>query len=84
MRPDSTSGWQLCPLFMAATTGAFMSYDGWSNLNMVAGEIKHPEKNITRSLIAGVFTCIVVYILVTLAYMYVLPWQKWQAHTCCK
>ena len=67
------SGWQLVPAFMAATTGAFMSYDGWCNVNMVAGEIKNPEKNITKSLIAGVFTCIVVYVLVTLAYMYVLP-----------
>lgn len=67
------SGWHLVPAFMAATTGAFAAYDGWNNLNMVAGEIKHPERNITRSLIVGVFTCIVVYILVTLAYLYVLP-----------
>jgi len=67
------SGWKLLGAFMAATTGAFAAYDGWNNLNMMAGEIKNPQKNITRSLIVGLWICIVVYVLVTLSYMYVLP-----------
>jgi basic amino acid/polyamine antiporter, APA family len=67
------TGWSLFAACMAATTGAFASYDGWNNLNMVAGEIKEPHKNITRSLITGLFICIIVYVLVTLAYVYVLP-----------
>ncbi len=58
---------------MAATTGAFAAYDGWNNLPMVAGELKSPEKNITRSLLMGIWVCITVYMLVTLAYLYVLP-----------
>jgi APA family basic amino acid/polyamine antiporter len=67
------SGWTLFAAFMAATTGAFAAYDGWNNLNMVAGEIKHPSKNITKSLLMGLFACIIIYVLVTMAYMYVLP-----------
>ena len=67
------SGWKLLAAFMAATTGAFAAYDGWNNLSMVGGEIKDPGKNITRSLIMGLWICIIVYVLVTLAYMYVLP-----------
>ena len=67
------SRWQLLGAFMAATTGAFAAYDGWNNLNMVAGEIKNPQRNITRSLIMGLWACIIIYVLVTLAYMYVLP-----------
>ena len=67
------SNWTLLAGFMAATTGAFASYDGWNNLNMVAGEIKDPSKNITRSLIIGLWVCICIYMLITLAYMYVLP-----------
>ena len=59
--------------FMSATTGAFVAYDGWNNLGMVGGEIRDPHKNITRSLIIGLSLCIVVYLFVTLAYMYVLP-----------
>lgn len=69
-------GWALFVAFMAATTGAFASYDGWNNLNMVAGEIKNPEKNITRSMIIGLFSCIFIYLAITLAYIYVLPLQK--------
>jgi APA family basic amino acid/polyamine antiporter len=67
------SGWKLLLAFMAAITGAFAAYDGWNNLNMVAGEIKDPSKNITRSLVMGLWICILVYVLVTLSYMYVLP-----------
>jgi APA family basic amino acid/polyamine antiporter len=67
------SSWQLLGAFMAATTGAFAAYDGWNNLNMVGGEIKNPQRNITRSLIMGLWACIIIYVLVTLAYMYVLP-----------
>jgi len=67
------SGWKLLAAFMAATTGAFAAYDGWNNLSMVGGEIKDPGKNITRSLIMGLWICIIVYVLVSLAYMYVLP-----------
>jgi APA family basic amino acid/polyamine antiporter len=67
------SGWKLFSAFMAATTGAFAAYDGWNNLNMVAGEIKNPSRNITKSLLVGLFACIIIYVLVSLAYMYVLP-----------
>jgi len=67
------SGWSLLAAIMAATTGAFACYDGWVNVNMVAGEIRNPERNLTKSLLAGLFICIAVYVLVNLAYMYVLP-----------
>ena len=67
------SNWTLLAGFMAATTGAFAAYDGWNNLNMVAGEIKDPSRNITKSLIIGLWACIAVYVLITLSYMYVLP-----------
>ncbi|HEV8284416.1 MAG TPA: amino acid permease [Chitinophagaceae bacterium] len=67
------TGWSLFAAFMAATTGAFAAYDGWNNLNMVGGEIKNPSKNITKSLLMGLFACIAIYVLITLSYMYVLP-----------
>lgn len=67
------TGWSLVGALMAATTGAFACYDGWVNINSVAGEIRDPEKNITKSLIIGLFICIGVYVLINLAYIYVLP-----------
>ena len=50
-----------------------MAYEGWINLTFVAGEIRDPQKNIPRSLIVGVIACIAIYVLVNLAYLYVLP-----------
>jgi basic amino acid/polyamine antiporter, APA family len=59
--------------FMAATSGAFSSYDGWYNITMVAGELENPRRNISRSLFIGVGACIAIYVLITLAYLYILP-----------
>jgi len=67
------TGWSLLAAFMAAVTGAFASYDGWNNLAMVAGELKSPEKNITKSLFMGLSACIIIYVLISIAYLYMLP-----------
>lgn len=61
---------------VVAMTGAFYAYDGWINITFVAGEIKQPQKNIPRSLIAGMLICIIVYVLINQAYLYVLPIEK--------
>ena len=59
--------------FMAALVAALWAYDGWNDLNMVAGEVDKPERNIPIALIAGVATVGVLYILVNAAVQYVLP-----------
>lgn len=67
------AGWQLIGGLVAALTGAFMAYDGWINVTFLGGEIQNPQKNIFRSLVTGVFVCIIIYLLVNQAYLYVLP-----------
>jgi APA family basic amino acid/polyamine antiporter len=59
--------------FIAATSGALAAYDGWNNLGFVAGEIKDPKKNIPRGLIIGLLICLLMYVLTSQAYLYVLP-----------
>jgi len=66
-------GWNLVGGIVAALTGAFMAYDGWVNITFVGGEIRSPQKNIPRSLLTGLLVCIGVYLLINLAYLYVLP-----------
>ncbi|MEI2739653.1 MAG: amino acid permease [Chitinophagaceae bacterium] len=61
---------------IAALTGAFFAYDGWVNITFIAGEIKQPQRNIPKSLFTGVIACIIVYVLVNQAYLYVLPVEK--------
>ncbi len=58
--------------FGAAMLGALWGYDGWSNLTLVAGEVKNPQKNIPLALIGGTILIIVLYVFVNVAYFYVL------------
>jgi APA family basic amino acid/polyamine antiporter len=59
--------------FMAALVAALWAYDGWNDLNMVAGEVKRPERSIPIALIAGVATVGLLYVLVNAGVQYVLP-----------
>lgn len=66
-QPDLLTG------IVAAMTGAFFAYDGWINVSSMAGEIRDPQRNIPRSLWVGVLACVLVYVGVNQAYLYVLP-----------
>jgi len=59
--------------FFAALVAALWAYDGWNDLNMVAGEIRNPQRNIPLSLIWGVATVGLLYILVNAAVQYAMP-----------
>lgn len=67
------TGWALLAAYFAALGGAFWAYDGWNNISFIAGEIKDPQRNIPRGLFVGMSFCVLVYVLVNLAYLYVLP-----------
>jgi APA family basic amino acid/polyamine antiporter len=58
--------------FGVATVSALYAYDGWNNLNMVAGEVQNPRRNIPAALIIGALLVMVAYVLVNIAYFYVL------------
>lgn len=58
--------------FAAAMLGALWGYDGWNNLSLVAGEVKNPNRNIPLALIGGTIVIIILYVVVNIAYFYVL------------
>jgi APA family basic amino acid/polyamine antiporter len=59
--------------FFTALVAALWAYDGWNDLNMVAGEIRNPQRNVPLALIWGVATVGLLYVLVNAAVQYVLP-----------
>jgi basic amino acid/polyamine antiporter, APA family len=59
--------------FMAALVAALWAYDGWNDLNMVAGEVKQPGKSIPTALVAGVAMVAGLYMLMNAGVQYVLP-----------
>jgi APA family basic amino acid/polyamine antiporter len=61
---------------MIALSAAFWAFDGWNNITYVAGEVKNPRRTIPLALTIGTLIVICVYILVNLAYLYILPIEK--------
>ena len=56
-----------------ALRGAFWAYDGWNTITYIAGEVKQPQRNIPRGVIIGMLGVTAIYLLMNLAYAYVLP-----------
>jgi APA family basic amino acid/polyamine antiporter len=59
--------------FAAAITAALWAYDGWSDLNMVAEEVRSPERNIPLAMVGGMLMIGALYMLVNAAVQYALP-----------
>ena len=59
--------------FMIALIATLWAYDGWNDLTMVAGEVKHPEKNLPFALIGGLFVVGVLFMATNAAIQYILP-----------
>jgi APA family basic amino acid/polyamine antiporter len=67
--------------FFVAIVSALWAYDGWNNVSMVSSEIRSPQRNLPLALILGTAAVIVTYLLVNLAYFYVLsPAQVASSH----
>jgi APA family basic amino acid/polyamine antiporter len=58
---------------VAALQGAFWAYDGWNKLTYIAGEVKQPQRNIPLGLAWGMLIVTAIYLLMNVAYAYVLP-----------
>jgi basic amino acid/polyamine antiporter, APA family len=70
------AGFALVTAFVAACNGALQAFDGANNMLYITGEIKDPGRNIPRSLFIGLTTCIVIYLIINAAMIYVLPVDK--------
>lgn len=56
-----------------ALSGAFWAYDGWNNVTFVAGEVKSPQRNVPLALLYGTLIVMTVYVIINIAFLYVLP-----------
>jgi amino acid transporter len=69
---DATATVGISALFTALVS-VMWTYDGWSNLSFVGGEVKDPDRNLPRALLLGVALIVVIYLLVNAAYLYLVP-----------
>lgn len=59
--------------FSLALLAALFAFDGWMGVGMIAGEMKNPGKDLPRALILGMAAVCLIYIVMNVAYLWVLP-----------
>ena len=59
--------------FGVGLVASLWAYKGWESATYSAGEVKNPRRNLPLGILIGTVTCIVLYVLANLAYLYVLP-----------
>lgn len=59
--------------FMLALVATLWAYDGWSDLTMVAGEVRGPGRNLPLALIGGMIVVGILYMATNAGIQYVLP-----------
>ena len=60
-------------LLASALIPIMWTYDGWADLSFMGGEVKNPGRTLPLALIIGTSLIVVVYLLLNLAYMYLVP-----------
>jgi APA family basic amino acid/polyamine antiporter len=59
--------------WLAALMLLLWTYEGWSDVTLVAGEVKDPRRNLGRAVLAGTALLALIYALVQAAVLRVLP-----------
>ncbi len=73
LNPEGWSFVQLLTGFGLAFVSVFWAFDGWNNINYVAGEIKNPRRNLTFALIMGTMGVTLLYFFTNVIYFLSLP-----------
>ncbi len=66
--PDDLAG-----ALAGGLVGAFFAFAGWWEVTRIAGEIRVPEENVPRALIAGVTILTAIYVMTSAVFMYLVP-----------
>jgi basic amino acid/polyamine antiporter, APA family len=67
------SGIALLTAFVLALQSVIYTYDGWTGPVYFSEELRDPGRDIPRAAIGGVLVVIAIYLLVNVAFLYVLP-----------
>ncbi len=62
--------------FELALILVLFTYGGWNEMAYVAAEIKQPERNIVRALVSGCAVVTLLYVLVNIAFLHALGYEK--------
>ena len=77
-RPGSDA---IFPAIAGAVVSAFFSFGGWWEASKIAGEVRNPKKALPLAFIGGVTIVTAVYLLISAAFLSVLPIEKLTSNT---
>ena len=69
-------GFALFGALIIALQGVLYTYDGWYGIIYFGEEVRDPKRDVLRSMFGGTLLVIAIYLIVNLAYVYVLPMSK--------
>jgi basic amino acid/polyamine antiporter, APA family len=76
----SGASWSnLAGVYGLALISVLWAYDGFADLSFASGEVKDPQRNLPRAIIAGTLAIIAIYVLANMAYLYMNPIEKVQS-----
>jgi len=64
-----------------AAISAFFCFGGWWEAGKIAGQVRNPERNLPIAFTGGVLLVTAIYLLVSLAFVAVVPMQQIQSNT---
>jgi APA family basic amino acid/polyamine antiporter len=74
--PPLATGMALVQALILAMQGVIYTYDGWYNTIYFSEEVRHPSRDIPRSMIGSMLLVTGLYLLINLALLYVLPLSR--------
>jgi basic amino acid/polyamine antiporter, APA family len=77
-RPGSDA---LLPAIAGGIMSAFFSFGGWWEASKIAGEVRNPRRNLPLAFLGGVALVTVVYLLISAAFVAVLPIDQMTSNT---
>lgn len=67
--------------FAVALVYVMYSYSGWNASSYIIGEVKKPEKNVPRSLLAGTLIVIAAYVFLNAIFLATTPQEEMRANS---
>ena len=77
-RPGSDA---IFPAIAGGVMSAFFSFGGWWEASKIAGEVRNPRRNLPIAFLGGVALVTLVYLLISAAFLSVLPFEKLTSNT---
>jgi APA family basic amino acid/polyamine antiporter len=71
--PPVPTGFAFLAALVLAMQAVIFSYDGYNGVCYFAGELRNPARDIPRAIFGGVLAVAAIYLLMNVAFLYVLP-----------